>query len=66
MNIHMAKKWSEKVVQRSFTKEHSFGNSILEETPKVNRKMKIRQAFPNPIIVDASQETPRLYRKMKP
>ena len=39
---------------------------ILEETPKVNRKMKIRQAFPNPIIVDASQETPRLYRKMKP
>ena len=28
MKIHMAKKWPEKVVQRSFIKEHSFPNSL--------------------------------------
>ena len=28
MKIHMAKKWPEKVVQRSFIKEHSFPNGL--------------------------------------
>ena len=28
MKIHMAKKWPEKVVQRSFLKEHSFPNGL--------------------------------------
>ena len=31
MNIHMAKKWPEKVVQRSFIKEHSFANRLYSE-----------------------------------
>ena len=30
MNIHMAKKWPEKFVQRSFIKEHSFPYSLYE------------------------------------
>ena len=28
MNIRMAKKWPEKVIQRSFIKEHSFVNRL--------------------------------------
>ena len=28
INIHMAKKWPEKVIQRSFIKEHSFANRL--------------------------------------
>ena len=33
MNMHMAKKWPEKVVQRSFIKRHSFRNSLYYAFP---------------------------------
>ena len=39
MNIHMAKKWPEKVVQRSFIKEHSFRNSLYLK--KLHRQKKL-------------------------
>ena len=36
MKIHMAKKWPEKVVQRSFIKEHSFPNGLYFKIVRLN------------------------------
>ena len=45
MNIHMEKKWPEKVVQRSFIKEHSFPYSLyLEYSRGQNAGGKISEA----------------------
>ena len=41
--IHMAKKWPEKVLQRSFIKEHSFPNGLYV-TVKVLSEKKLNTA----------------------
>ena len=38
MNMHMAKKWPEKVVQRSFIKGHSFPIGLYIHIPHQNSK----------------------------
>jgi hypothetical protein len=37
MNIHMAKKWPEKVVPRSFIKGHSFPIGLYEELSDIGK-----------------------------